>query len=194
MSTSAKNFSHCIIIVNLFPGSSNADQISEEVLNHLDGQISVNVDLRKHVYLQRSLFPNRGLLSTWLMASGIYLNHISVLFCYWISLNWPPLWSSNRSFWLQIQRFRVRFQIFLEIEGLERGTLSLLRITEELLERTVVAPFYKTEINGLGNSLSWPRDTLSPLKLALTPSTSGGRSVDIGRWRTKPRSSFISLN
>jgi hypothetical protein len=32
-----------------------------------------------------------------------------------------------------------RYQIFWEVVGLERGPLSLVRITEELLERTVAA-------------------------------------------------------
>jgi hypothetical protein len=40
------------------------------------------------------------------------------------------------------------YQIFREVVGLERGPLSLVRIIEELLERTVAAPVYKTEING----------------------------------------------
>jgi hypothetical protein len=31
---------------------------------------------------------------------------------------------------------------------LERGPLSLVRIIEELLERTVAAPVYKTDMNG----------------------------------------------
>jgi hypothetical protein len=35
----------------------------------------------------------------------------------------------------------------------------------------------KTEINGRGESLRWPRNTLYLLKLALTSPTSGGRSV-----------------
>jgi hypothetical protein len=47
------------------------------------------------------------------------------------------------------------------------------------------APVYKTEINGRGDSLRWPRDTLYRLKLALTSPTSGGRSVGIVRWQTK---------
>jgi hypothetical protein len=38
--------------------------------------------------------------------------------------------------------------------------------------------------------LRWPHDTLYPLKLALTSSSSGGRSVGIVRWRTKPRIVF----
>jgi hypothetical protein len=33
-----------------------------------------------------------------------------------------------------------RYQILWEVVGLERGPLSLLRIIEELLERTVAAP------------------------------------------------------
>jgi hypothetical protein len=45
-----------------------------------------------------------------------------------ISASRPPLWSSGQSSWLQTQRTRVRFP------GLERGPLSLVRITEELLE------------------------------------------------------------
>jgi hypothetical protein len=60
---------------------------------------------------------------------------------------------------------------------LERGPLSLVRIIEELLETKVAAPVYKTEINGRGDSFHLPRDTLYPLKLALTSPTSSGRSV-----------------
>jgi hypothetical protein len=40
-----------------------------------------------------------------------------------------------------------------------------------------VNPVHKTKINGRGNPLRWPRDTLYQQKLALTSSTSGGRSV-----------------
>jgi hypothetical protein len=32
------------------------------------------------------------------------------------------------------------YQIFLEVMGLERGPLSLVRISEELLERKIAAP------------------------------------------------------
>jgi hypothetical protein len=61
--------------------------------------------------------------------------------------------------------------------GLERGPLSLVRVTEELLE-------WKTEINGRGDPLRWPRDTLYPLKMALTSTTSVGGSVGIVRLRS----------
>jgi hypothetical protein len=76
--------------------------------------------------------------------------------------------------------------------GLERGPLSLVRTIEELLERKVAAPVYETEINGLGDSLRRLRDTLYPLKLALTSPTSGGRSVGIVRWRTKAPEFFFN--
>jgi hypothetical protein len=42
----------------------------------------------------------------------------------------------------------LRFQILSVAMGLERGPPSLVRIIEELLERKVAAPVYKTEING----------------------------------------------
>jgi hypothetical protein len=45
------------------------------------------------------------------------------------------------------------------------------------LNGKVAALVWKTEINGLGDSLSSPRDTLYPLKLVVTSPTSGGRSV-----------------
>jgi hypothetical protein len=50
----------------------------------------------------------------------------------------PPLWSSGQSSWLQIQRpgSDSRYcQIFREVVGLERGPLSLVCTTEELLRR-----------------------------------------------------------
>jgi hypothetical protein len=47
----------------------------------------------------------------------------------------PPLWSNGQSSWLQIQRS----QIFL-IVSLERGPLSLVSTTEELLDRKVATP------------------------------------------------------
>jgi hypothetical protein len=41
----------------------------------------------------------------------------------------------------------------------------------------VAASVLKTEINGRGDPLRWPHDTLYPQKLALASLTSGGRSV-----------------
>jgi hypothetical protein len=49
-----------------------------------------------------------------------------------------PLWSSAQSSWLKIQRSGFdsrRYQVFWEVVGLERGPLSLVSTTEELLEK-----------------------------------------------------------
>jgi hypothetical protein len=68
--------------------------------------------------------------------------------------------------------------------GLERGPLSLVSTTEELLG-------WNRSGSGLenreyrGDPLRWPRDTLYPQKLALTTTTSGGRSVGIIHLQTK---------
>jgi hypothetical protein len=64
---------------------------------------------------------------------------------------------------------------------------------EQLLERKVAASVKKTEINGCGDSLSWQRYTLYPLKLALTFPTSNGRAVGVVRWRTKAPEFFSFL-
>jgi hypothetical protein len=68
------------------------------------------------------------------------------------SLLRPSLWSSGPSSWLQIRRPGVdsrHYQIFWggggererkTVVGLERGALSLVSTTEELLERKVAAP------------------------------------------------------
>jgi hypothetical protein len=60
---------------------------------------------------------------------------------------WPPLWSSGQSSWLQIRRpgFDSRHYQKNKVVGLERGPLSLVSTTEELLDRKVAAPVWKTE-------------------------------------------------
>jgi hypothetical protein len=55
-----------------------------------------------------------------------------------ICLDRPPLWSSGQSSCLQIQRSEFdcrRYQIFWGVVGLERGPLSLVSTTEDLLGR-----------------------------------------------------------
>jgi hypothetical protein len=72
---------------------------------------------------------------------------------------WPPLWCSGQSSRLQIQRSGFdsrRFQIFCEVVGLERGPLSLVSTTEELLER-------KRSGSGLENLEYGRRDPWHPL-------------------------------
>jgi hypothetical protein len=77
--------------------------------------------------------------------------------------------------------------------GLERGPLSLVRITEELLEWKSSGSGQETRINDRGDLLRWPRDTLYPQKLELTSPTNGGRSEGIVRLRTKGHGVLFSL-
>jgi hypothetical protein len=114
-----------------------------------------------------------------------------------------PLWSSGQSSWLQIQRpgfdFR-RYQIFWEVVGLQRGPLSPVSTTEELIERKSSGSGLEIREYGHRDPSRWPRSTLYPQKLALTSPTSGGHSVCIVRSRTKATEFFfltlqqISLN
>jgi hypothetical protein len=62
------------------------------------------------------------------------------------------LWSSGQSSWLQIRRpgFDSRHYQENKVVGLERGLLSLVSTTEELLDRKVAAPVYKTENSAVG--------------------------------------------
>jgi hypothetical protein len=53
----------------------------------------------------------------------------------------PPLWSSGQSSWLQIRRPGFDSRHYQKkVVGLERGPLSLVSTTEELLGRKVAAP------------------------------------------------------
>jgi hypothetical protein len=70
--------------------------------------------------------------------------------------------------------------------GLERGPLSLVSITEKLLEwKNICSGSRKPRLTGMGIRCATPRDTLYPQKLALTSPTSAGRSVGIVSLRTK---------
>jgi hypothetical protein len=102
----------------------------------------------------------------------------------------PPLWSSGQSSWPQIQRsgFDYRhYQIFLEVVGLERGPLSLVSTTEELLDRKIEARGSCLEIREYGcrDPSCWPCGTLYPQELALDSPTSGDRTVGTVRSRTQ---------
>jgi hypothetical protein len=70
-----------------------------------------------------------------------------------------------------------------KVVGLERGTLSLVSTTEELLGRKVAAPVLKTENTAV---------RMSREKLTITSPTSGGRSVGIVRSRTQAMEFFFS--
>jgi hypothetical protein len=84
-------------------------------------------------------------------------------------------------------------KFFWEVMGLERGPLSLVSTTEELLGRNSTGSCLETLEYGRVDPLRWPRDTLYPQKLALTMPTSGGRLVVIVRSRTKA-TEFLSVS
>jgi hypothetical protein len=93
---------------------------------------------------------------------------------------WPPLWSSGQSSLLQIQKsgFNSRcYQIFWEVVCLERGPLSFVNTTGELLKINSSGSGLESREYGHGDHWRWPRDTLYPQKLELTSLTSGDRSV-----------------
>jgi hypothetical protein len=77
-----------------------------------------------------------------------------------------------------------------KVVGLERGPLSLVSTTEELLDRKVASPVKKNREYGRRDPSHWPRGTLYPQKLAITSPTSGGRSVGIVRSRTQTMKFF----
>jgi hypothetical protein len=65
--------------------------------------------------------------------------------------------------------------------GLERGPLSFVSITEELLKINCAGSRLGKVDYGRGDPLRSPSDTLYQKKLALTSPTSGGRSASIVR-------------
>jgi hypothetical protein len=69
--------------------------------------------------------------------------------------------------------------------GLERGPLSLVSTTEELLGRKISGSGLENREYGRRDPSRLPRDTLYPQKLALTSLPSGGRSVGIVRSPTQ---------
>jgi hypothetical protein len=72
-----------------------------------------------------------------------------------------------------------------KLVGLERGPLSLVSTTQELLDRKVAAPVYKTMNTAVGICHA---DHVAPSirkTLAITSPTSGGCSVGIVRSRTQ---------
>jgi hypothetical protein len=98
--------------------------------------------------------------------------------------SWPPLRPSGQRSWPQIRRpgFDSR-QHQKKVVGLERGPLSLVSTTVELLDRKVAAPVYREY--GRRDPSRWPCGTFYPQKLAITSPTSGSHSVGIVRSRTQ---------
>jgi hypothetical protein len=72
-----------------------------------------------------------------------------------------------------------------KVVGLERGPLSLVSTTEELLERKSRGSGLESREYGRRDPSRCPLGTLYPQKLAITSPTSGGRSVGIVLSRTQ---------
>jgi hypothetical protein len=105
-----------------------------------------------------------------------------------LPLTGPPLWSSCHSSCLQIHRpgfDSLRYHIFWEVVGLERGPLSLVSTNEELLGRKSSGSCLESREYERRDPSRWPRGTLYPQKLVLTLPTSCGHSVGIVRSRTQ---------
>jgi hypothetical protein len=98
------------------------------------------------------------------------------------------MWSSGQEFLATDPEAWVRFPALpgkKNVVGLERGPLSLGSTTEELLERKVAAPVYRTENTAVGIRHADQVVPLYPQKLAITSPASGSRSVGIVRSRTQ---------
>jgi hypothetical protein len=113
----------------------------------------------------------------WFSGQSYWLHNWDVL-CFLWGANWsyvcyveesrPPLWFSGQSSWLQIQRSLFdsrRYQIFWEVVGLERGSLSLVSTTEELLERKSSGSRLENRDYDRRDSPRTPRDTPLSVKV-----------------------------
>jgi hypothetical protein len=114
-------------------------------------------------------------------------SYVDVITLFTVYISVPPL-SSGQSSWLQFRRsgFDSRLhQIFWEVLGIERRTLSFVVTIEELLGRNISDSGLESQEHCHGDPLCWPCDTLYPQKMAITAPTSIGRSVGIVRSRIK---------
>jgi hypothetical protein len=83
-----------------------------------------------------------------------------IYICY-VEESGPPPWSSGKSSWLRTQwsGFDSRlYQVFLEVLGLERGPLSLVSTTEELLGRKSSSSGLENRDYGRSDAPRWLRD------------------------------------
>jgi hypothetical protein len=127
--------------------------------------------------------------SLWFSGQSSWLRNGNIL-CFLWGTNWIYICyiDSSQSSWLEIQGFGFdswRYQIFREVVGLERGPLSLVSKTEELLERKSRGSGLESREYYRRDPLCWPRNTVYPLELALTSPTIGGPSIGVVCSRTE---------
>jgi hypothetical protein len=111
------------------------------------------------------LHGNVGTCSTWWSAASTASPRVrfkrNLSTCY-------PLWSSGHSSWLQIQRSgfdSLRYPIFWEVIGLERGPLGLVSTIEELLWRKCSSSGLESRGYGRRDPSHSPNGTLYPQKV-----------------------------
>jgi hypothetical protein len=87
-----------------------------------------------------------------------------------------------------------RYQILWQVVGLDRGPLSLVSTTEELLgKKSSGSGLENRDYGRRGSATLTTRHPLYPQKLALTSPTSGARSVGKGRSRNKATEWFFLI-
>jgi hypothetical protein len=79
-----------------------------------------------------------------------------------------------------------RYQIFCEVVGLERGPLSLVSTTEELLGRNSSDSSVEVREYGRRDASRWPSGTLYPQKVGTNLADKRGSLGGIVRSRTQP--------
>jgi hypothetical protein len=132
----------CGFITNRrFGGTCRLNLKAEEIIRARKG-VSL-LSSTSHSFTQpnsfsRSVCPRKAItLQTVLHISIAILSCLLWSVFFLIPLIWSPLWTTGQSSWLQIQRSGFdsqRYQIFWEVVGLQRGSLSLVSTIEELLE------------------------------------------------------------
>jgi hypothetical protein len=112
--------------------------------------------------------------------------HLQLMYCtfvLWSSCSRPtyPVCALQHEKYCVNSKFRTAINVTLwsSVMGLERGPLSLVSTSEELLERKSGGSTIESQEYSHWDLLCWPRGTLCPQKLALISPTSGGRSVGI---------------
>jgi hypothetical protein len=106
--------------------------------------------------------------------------------CFQIVLRWtdiPSLWKMSQFITTNAMDTVIIIHFYASFFG--RWITSCCVAWLRSYFKEIAAPVWKTEINGSGDPLRWPRDTLYLQNLALTSPTSGGRSVGIVRLRTQ---------